>query len=149
MGITKNVKRLELVRENCDIISVDAIDIARIYLNDISSDVYVDAGGAYAKVQYADTIYIKFKPSANKDHYELECIDLEQPIFELLNLNDIAGLDMFFDDGTSEYIQIQWLDDDAGVNHYQQNYMDDDGNLYIGIGEYADVKSFFNLYYQN
>ena len=146
MDMMKKIKSVDLVRENCDVISVDVADIERVYLNNISSDTYIDSHGSYAKVQCADTVYIKLKPTANKEHYELECIDLEKAVFELLGMNDIAAVDMFFDDDTHEYVQVKWSADNSEINTYQHSYMDDDGNLYIGIGPYIDLKGFFNLY---
>ena len=56
MDMMKKIKSVDLVRENCDVISVDAADIERVYLNNISSDTYIDSHGSYAKVQCADTL---------------------------------------------------------------------------------------------
>lgn len=146
----KDIKGVEIIRENCDVISIDSADIDRIYFSEIKSDAYVDATGRWMKAQFAETIYIKLKSSANKDHYELGCIDFERAIFELLEeFNDIAGIEIYFSDDTSEYIQAQWSGEDLQGNVYQHNYIDEDGNLYIGIGECVNLKEFFNLYYQD
>ena len=150
MDMIKDVKSIEIIRENCDVISVGAADIERIYFNEIKADAFTDATGKWVKAQWAETIYIKLKPSANKDHYELECIDLERAIFDLLNeFSDIAGIEIHFSDNTSEYIQTQWSAENTEINLYQHSYIDEDRNLYIGIGEYANLKEFFNLYYQD
>lgn len=150
MAVTKNVVRVELVRENCDVVKIDAEDIERIYMNGLQEDLYVDMFGSYIRVQWADTIFMKLLASANKEHYEHNSIDLEKAVFEVLDIRDLVALDIFFDDGSNEYIQVRWssIDDDYS-NEYQENYIDEDNNLYIGVGKDIDLKGFFNIYYQD
>lgn len=146
MAIRNDIKRVEIVRENVDVIILSPEDIASLFCDGLNKSVTIQQD-SYAEVEFADSIYLKLWDSANNPHYELGCLDFESKIFELIQANDITSIEVVFDDDEQRVIMAHWDPDSEWENTWQHSYIDEDGCMYIGIGEHVDLKGFFNLYY--
>lgn len=112
-----SLKTVDLVLENCEVITIDAKNIEMFYVSEIKRSIYF-RDGFYSESIYANEIGISIKVNANAnssytDNWNKEGRSL--PFDRLIKFNDI------------KYIQVNWCGDSDNNNPNQTSKIDTKG----------------------
>ena len=144
----KNVKSVNLVLENCEVINIDAQYFGQLLLEKIRTKVYRVAMNSISRMQVVNRVAIELFSEANVP-YDSFGEESRETIFDrLTNYNDIAQIELIYDDEgkDTELFIVNWVDDDqcGCTNKLQKSYTSKPGNLYILIGKDMKLKNFFD-----
>ena len=144
----KNVKSVNLVLENCEVINIDAQYFGQLLLEKIRTKVYRVAMNSISRMQVVNRVAIELFSEANVP-YDSFGEESKETIFDrLTSYNDIAQIELIYDDEgkDTELFIVNWVDDDqcGCTNKLQKSYTSKPGNLYILIGKDMKLKNFFD-----
>lgn len=144
----KNVKSVNIVLENCEVINIDAQYFGQLLLEKIRTKVYRVAMNSISRMQVVNRVAIELFSEANVP-YDSFGEESKETIFDrLTNYNDIAQIELIYDDEgkDTELFIVNWVDDDqcGCTNKLQKSYTSKPGNLYILIGKDMKLKNFFD-----
>lgn len=144
----KNVKSVNLVLENCEVINIEAKYFGQLLLEKIRTKVYRVAMNSISRMQVVNRVAIELFSEANVP-YDSFGEESRETIFDrLTNYNDIAQIELIYDDEgkDTELFIVNWVDDDqcGCTNKLQKSYTSKPGNLYILIGKDMKLKNFFD-----
>lgn len=130
----KDVKSIDLVLENCEVITISEEHIGSFYCKDITATIARIACNRIAKEQYCREFYLEIHKDADQ-HYSIFGSKSEETAFKRLACPDITGINITYEDGTTEYCIMPWKDADrTGCNNeYQTSYVSKRGNMHICI----------------
>ena len=131
----KDVKKIELVFENCDYVEIQPEDIANLVINNISEKIRRIACNSISKYKVIDDMVITLTRNANKQYAPLGFIEDKEYIFDrITGWNDITSIDITYEDDTTDYITVTWTGDSDYNNDSQHSLLTPQGNLIIVIG---------------
>lgn len=144
----KNVKSVNFVLENCEVINIEAKYFGQLLLEKIRTKVYRVAMNSISRMQVVNRVAIELFSEANVP-YDSFGEESKETIFDrLTNYNDIAQIELIYDDEgkDTELFIVNWIDDDqcGCTNKLQKSYTSKPGNLYILIGKDMKLKNFFD-----
>ena len=144
----KNVKSVNLILENCEVINIEAKYFGQLLLEKIRTKVYRVAMNSISRMQVVNRVAIELFSEANVP-YDSFGEESKETIFDrLTNYNDIAQIELIYDDEgkDTELFIVNWIDDDqcGCTNKLQKSYTSKPGNLYILIGKDMKLKNFFD-----
>lgn len=144
----KNVKSVNLILENCEVINIEPQYLGQLLLDKIRTKVYRIAMNSISKMQVVNRVAIEIFSEANVP-YDSFGEESKETIFERLsNYNDIAQIELIYDDDCkdTEIFVVNWEDDDkcGCTNKLQKSYISKPGNLYITIGRKLKFKDVFD-----
>lgn len=144
----KNVKSVNLILENCEVINIEPQYLGQLLLDKIRTKVYRIAMNSISKMQVVNRVAIEIFSEANVP-YDSFGEESKETIFErLTNYNDIAQIELIYDDDCkdTEIFVVNWEDDDkcGCTNKLQKSYISKPGNLYITIGRKLKLKDVFD-----
>lgn len=139
----RTVKTVDLVLENCEVITIDAKNIDMFYASDVKRSIYF-RDGFYSESLSANEIGISITVNANvnssyTDNWNSEIRLL--PFDRLIKSNDITHFDINYQDGSNEYIRVNWGGDSDNNNPYQTRKIDAEG-LHIVISPARNVEDY-------
>jgi hypothetical protein len=141
-------KQIELVLENCEVITVE-----RKYLGSIYMSNFTEIISRHRKSLIQSTVVNEFAIEIHRSLDETVAkqglFDDYNPIQRLNKFNDITQLEITYEDGTKKHFYTHWHDDDEYNNRYQKNKLNQFGDLYIVISENNDIDQYFNEYFIN
>jgi hypothetical protein len=103
----KELKRIDLVLENCEIISVDGEYIYQIQSGKIYSAFHCQNTTAWLSY-FTDYLSLKLVKDDKTFYYSNEAVRGEQTAFGRLKLRDITHIDFIYVDGTNLYLGVPW-----------------------------------------
>ena len=144
----KNVKSVNLVLENCEVINIEAKYFGQLLLEKIRTKVYRVAMNSISRMQVVNRVAIELFSEANVP-YDSFGEESRETIFDrLTNYNDITQIELLYDDEgkDTELFIVNWVDGDkcGCTNKLQKSYTSKPGNLYILIGKDMKLKNFFD-----
>ena len=134
----RQVEKIMLVFENCETAELSAgdmykSDVYSLHIENVSKNIRTVGVNAVYEVIACNHVSFILNPNANQNMQWSE-IDL----FECLSkYRDITHIDVMYDDGTDDYIEVPWGDDDYD-NEYQSASFLDDGRLKVEIYKSKD-----------
>ena len=134
----RQVEKIMLVFENCETAELSAgdmykSDVYSLHIKDVSKQIRTYALNSVCEVITCSYVSFILNPNANQNMQWSE-IDL----FECLSkYRDITHIDVMYDDGTDDYIEVPWGDDDYD-NEYQSASFLEDGRLKVEIYKSKD-----------
>lgn len=135
--MSNKLKRIDFVRENCDVISVDINNIDSLNICDITQDISLIDKNTAEKWYKAKYIKCALNVEANTDHYELNIEDesCKRKVFELLSYMDITQVYLIYEDLHEVCILVPWENypNDLTTNILQRVDFNNE-KLYITIG---------------
>jgi len=148
------IKQIELILENCDVITIDGKYIGDFLIDNIHTSIARIACNAIEEMRYADTIMMEIHKDANKIRYQfgqtdveefeqltfdrlIGCGDITSITFELVNENDTHS--------KKHHYYVNWTGDSDYVNEAQKSYISECGHLYIVISKDDDISDFFDM----
>lgn len=119
--MSKKLKELKLVLENCDAICFEVNEIEMFYFNKIKNRrvLFYNHYGRIDDSPSIDDFIIRIKPFANKEYYEFGIDEFKTYKFERLKHNDITQVELIYDDLSNECFYVRWHEDDEYSNRYQ------------------------------
>ena len=135
------VKKIDLVLENCEVITIDAENIGWCDIRNIQFSIW----GNSCKIEdfsSCEELIVELYPKANIEYMPFgpyapvgEMSKKEKAFDRLMRYNDITSCIVTYDDRKSE-IYVPWEDDDMSgeSNKLQSHYLSKNGALYIYIG---------------
>jgi hypothetical protein len=143
----KKVSKIDIVLENCEVLTFDRVHIDRFYMDGIFKSISIDSHHLEAKGSYLKLNIAGNTLDAYAENFR-DLDDLEFPFDRISKHHDIVAIDVHFEDGTSNYIFVNWYGTDDYVNEYVSTKIgNESGNLYIVIHPEEDVDSHFKNKY--
>ena len=141
----KEVKSIDLVLENCEVITIDKDQIGLFHCKDITATISRIASDSIAKQQYCGEFYMEIHKNADR-HYNSFGFESDKTVFERLAYADITCILITYEDGTSESCVVPWKDGDrTGTNNeYQTSHISKCGNMHICICKDKSIGDMFN-----
>ena len=128
--INARLKSVEIVFENCEVITVNSSDVEDLHLiwdkGDLQKDV---SSNKLNKVFYLDSAIIKIKNSGNLECEWAGCLNTS--FKRILAYNDITQMYLKYEDGSEDAFYVQWPETDEEENSKQQVILQDDGLLIL------------------
>lgn len=132
----KTVTQIDVEFENSEYVIIDAKYIRDMYMSDFESKIIHDGINIYKQIT-CKTIYLQFASEAN------HTVQFGGFLFfdRVREWNDIASIEIYYDDNTSEVYFVDW--DENGLDENKNQMSQIVGNdLCIGICK--NVEPFFN-----
>lgn len=137
----KKLKQIDIVLENCEVISVPIERVHHFYANNITNDIMLnEITETLDTVFYTDELEIILKQEANvelKQDYENGIFDDCKVFDRLTRHNDITHTDLIFTDDTNMYLSVPYEEENPAVlgspNLFQSSRMNGNGELEIII----------------
>lgn len=138
--MNKDVKKIEIVFENCETLVIPIERIGQFILDDIHQHISRIALNSVQKHEVADTIFIEiFNRKRNKKLYRIS------------DYKDITQIYITYDDSSEEcyftdYREPEGHEDDLGApNINQTTYITDKGDILLTIANGKDWHDFMSL----
>ena len=130
------IKKIELVLENCEVVVVDAKYIGFLLIDAVSHEITNFGINDIGEINRCGKFYIELHKDLDKygvaESY-LAHIDEPQPnIFDRLTyFNDITQVEIHYDNGEVKNYYVDYWGDET--NAYQQSHISAAGHLYIKV----------------
>ena len=131
----KRIIKIDVIFENCEFFSLDASDLKFVNFDKFETMIRRIACNCVAKIVRANYIELHVKKGLNDIYNSFGQQDQPESKLERLQGCDITSFEIFFEDGTSELIYVDWSDESEYSNKYQSDFFDDDGSLVVVISE--------------
>lgn len=128
----KNIKSIDIVFENCEYININKNDIIWIRLGDIEQEIHRIACNSISKVTFSNEIEIILKKDIKTKDYIFS--NGYNGVKRLFMCNDITSFDIHYDDDSNETIYVDWEDDIHPECNKNQEIIDNNGYIFITIG---------------
>ncbi|MBQ6521006.1 MAG: hypothetical protein IJI14_20050 [Anaerolineaceae bacterium] len=148
--MSKELKYIELVLENCECITFQRNVIGRFILDHIKTIVARMAMNSITEYKVAGTLAVEIFSEGNEDYCPFGFAEDKTTKFgRLSSFNDLSGIEVHYDDGTSDYYLLEY-DEEPGLeniigapNINEKQYISKPGNLYIVVDKTKDIKDYF------
>ena len=137
----KKLKQIDIVLENCEVISVPIEQVHHFYANNITNDIWFNEDNdTLDTISRTDEFNIILRQEANVELKQ----DYKNGIFEdckvfdrLTRYRDITHIDFIFTDDTNLYLEVPYEEENPAVlgspNLFQYSKMNGNGELEIII----------------
>lgn len=129
------LKNVEIVLENCEVITIPAEDFEYLSIKDVKESCYIHSSN-FSVNRISEYIYMAIKESANilANYPSMTTKEQTQlPFDRLLNFADITQIHFKFEDENKSYfVYTEWHDEDEYSNRFQKSRLLD-GELIISI----------------
>ena len=133
--MSNNIKKIELVFENCEVIILYPEDLENFIVQNFTSNIHRCACNSISKFTSADVYFCIFKEARRTEKTPWGA---NQDIFDRINsYNDITSIDITYDNDKVETIYTIWKDEDcyAESNEYQKVRLTERGDLKVFIAK--------------
>ena len=129
----KNIKSIDIIFENCEYININSKDIIWLNFKNIEQEIHRVACNSISKITFANQIEIVLKKNIKTTDYIFsEGYDGVQRLFMC---NDITSFTIIYEDNTEETIYVDWEDDIHPEYNKNQEIVNNNGYIFIGIGK--------------
>ncbi len=136
----KEVKSISLALENCESIPIDRKHVGEFLCNNIASRVLRIACNSIANQQLCDELFVEINKDANVK-YSCFGQESEEPAFDrLTKCPDVVGVEIVYEDDSSDYLLVPWNEDNDYANKYQSTYVSKCGHLYLMVSKTRTVQ---------
>lgn len=146
--MSKNIKEIELVLENLEIVTFKPEELGELHIGKIEECVNRIACNSIAKSKVADDIVIEIFKKAQFQKSPMEGIKKKDYFERIMKFPDITHINLTYDDDTSDYLSVVWEEcNNDEINLLQKSMLSDLGNLYIIISsdKTKDIKDYFDM----
>ena len=132
------IKHVELVFENIDVISLIPSQIKWLNIRSINNNIAFNGLQTIKQVS-CDYFTIKIKGSKNIEHYEHGIDEFKTTVFDRICMNDLTHISITYTDGSDDYISIPYTEEQ--YNPYQHNIYDEEHDiLTVRANRYTENK---------
>lgn len=143
----KEIKSIEFIFENCESLSIPKNCIGLLDIEGIHDVIRRMAMNSIAKYTRADEFAIEIYKEADEEYHPFGNIeDASSKLKRLTEFNDIASIEVAYEDGSTDTLFLPYSDDDSlgACNAYQKTYVSKLGNVYIVVSKEKDIDFYFN-----
>lgn len=146
----KEVKRIDLNLENCQIITVDKKYIGEFLCDGIRTSIQRMACNLIGQTISCSTFCISIHHDFTSSKVQWvfgESNETHNPIKRIAAAPDIVSVTVYFEDDEANPVEIfvPWNDDDDNDNRYQKSYINEQGDLFVVISEKLEIEDVFNM----
>lgn len=139
----KEVKSVELILENCEVLKFLPDQIGVFCCNNITARVARVACNSISKLLVCEWMGIELYGTTNQK-YDSFGQESEYRVFDrLMKFTDITAVEVTYEDDSSDYILVPWSDESEYSNKYQTGFVSASGNLCILISKETFAENFF------
>ncbi|MCY7954716.1 hypothetical protein MOB72_08110 [Bacillus licheniformis] len=142
----REVKYIELVTENCEVIRIDREHIGHFRMSNITRSIARRASNSISESLSTEEIFLQVSSKANTTDANVCTWEGNDtlPFDRLQKHHDIVAIDVIFQDGSNEYIYGKWGGDSEYTNENQTVSVNENtGDLYLVISEKDNVQQHF------
>lgn len=146
----KDVKKIEIIFENCEYIEFTPKDFGIFLLDDITTSISRIACNSISELKHAKTVALEiFDTKLDSTYNPFGIQDKAQTVKKRFALcDDITSIHITFVDDSKQEYYVEWGEDEY-TNEYQKTELGKNGNLYIVIGKDKNISDFFDDYAMN
>lgn len=147
----KDLKSIDIILENCEVIKIDGNDIGDFYLGKIETEIARLAVNSIAEYQIANKVMIELFKRADVNYNPFGMEETESVFNRLTTWHDITGIDVNYEDGDVKGFLVSYDEGkDEGKlgapNINEDTYVSELGHLYIVISkEKEKVSDLFDI----
>lgn len=135
------IKDIELVLENCEIIKIRKENLGIFMIDNIKRSIRRVAVNSISSGLYSDKVVMQINAHANENSFSSYG---SVPFDRLREFNDIAAVYVNYKDGHQEGIYVDWNPDSEHENSHQTSIVNEKtGDLYLVICANETVQNFF------
>lgn len=144
----KEIKSIELVLENCEVIEIGRENIGIFFVLDIKRSISRKAVNSISDSTTMEELFMQISSNANNiKSYITTWSENKKPFERLMCHEDITAIDINYQDNTNEYISVKWGGNSDYTNIYQTSAMNQyTGDLYIVISKKETAELYFSDY---
>lgn len=133
----KEIKRIGIVFENCDVFYVDKEHITLLRMFDITENIYL-TGHELTRYKTAAELYLKIEKDGNGcTEFDKDFDRDDQDAFQrVVKFNDVTEIEIGYTDGSVEFIYVDYKEasDDLGApNLNQTSLISETGDLIVVV----------------
>ncbi|RXZ78044.1 hypothetical protein EBB07_28725 [Paenibacillaceae bacterium] len=140
----KKFKEVHIVLENCEAYRITWSNLKSFSISDISKRIYKHENRLGTSF-YCKHVFMKISKESNLIDCQADSFPVEwkKPVLDRLTEHaDIVALDIIYEDGTNEYIYVDWVGDSDYVNPVQlHKFCSQTGDLFIAITQDAEMRN--------
>lgn len=139
----KNIKYIDLVLENCDVVRLEKSNIPSLFIEDVYTNIFMYNFNDISESKHCKNLIIGIKKP--KSIKQISLFDGTTNAYEMITkYSDIVAIDIIYEDGTNEYIYVDFNDYNDNYNINQKNeYNEEYEELEVSINKENAVE-FFN-----
>ncbi|MCM3387212.1 hypothetical protein M3649_03585 [Ureibacillus chungkukjangi] len=144
--MSKEIKQIDIVLENCEVIVIPRNEIGEFSLSGVEKVYSRIASNSISDYLFAKSFYIEIHKDANTlDNVDENFREFgELPFDRLTKHHDITHVDLIFEDGSNEYICVDWSGESEYINDSQTTYHSaENGSLFIVVDRDKTVDDVF------
>lgn len=136
-------KYLELVLENCEVVRVERKYLGYLYIGDIKTTLTRHDKSLIKSQSIGDFAIELHRDLKDEDTSFGAYFGKVNPIDRLVKHKDITQIYIAYEGNTSDRFYVKWHDNDEHDNRYQNNKLNNFGDLYIVISEDKGIDDFY------
>lgn len=145
----EEIKYIELILENCEVIRIDGRYIGDFAINDIKESICRQGCNYIGRIKKCECFYMSIYREENIEK-EIEFTmgalnEKAKPFKRLSEYNDITQIIICFNDGKEVGVYVPWDEESEYRNSYQKTCMSDKGDLYILINKELNIEDIWEL----
>ena len=127
----KEVLRIELILENCEVVCIDREYIGVFEVCGIKEKIQRTSICSVTKTKTCQSFFLELFPASDKPY---DGYDESMTVFQRLQIrNDIVSVGVRYEDNTKDVINLPWHG--GGIGNALQTHILSGGHLYIGVGD--------------
>lgn len=127
----KDITKIEIGLENCEIITIDGRYIDYMSIKGISRSIYKSERHC---LDHAYCNHLSMIICENANNTENMFLDTNiKPFDRIKNCPDIVEITIFYFNGDAERIYVDWNENNDCENKYQKTYITEHGDMFILI----------------
>lgn len=133
----KEFKEIEIVFENCEVITIKREDIYSYSFSEVSKE-YTYFGDIEESLRTAKKVALTLNPSADKDYtpFGLDDVDISTNVFErIMQYRDIVSIDLIYSEDKEKRFFVPWDYSNEDDNKWQKAEYVTNDRLLITIEE--------------
>lgn len=144
----KAINKVRIGLENCECLEFQGDQVSYLAITNIRKNIYW-SGSFLFDHNVCDHFSMNLLPSANIKQNDISKFNVTQlPFDRLLQYPDIVSVEVFYSDGRSVDVYVEWEDDNhRDYNLYQRTTISEYGNLCILVDKSKTARDVFDLDY--
>lgn len=135
-------KSIDITFENCETITLEPKDIGFFSIENIAEYISRDSINSISKYKKSNLVIIEiFASKINSEYFPFDIPSEKMLIKERFLYNDITSLEIYYSDGSSEEIFVEYNGNET--NDFQKTVIGNNGNLYIVISKDSNITDYF------
>lgn len=145
----EEIKYIELILENCEVIRIDGKYIGDFDIDNIKESICRQGCNYIKRMKKCECFYISVYRDANIEktvEFTMGTLsEKAKPFKRLTEYDDITQIIIYFNDGKEEIIYVPWDEESEYRNVYQKTCVSDKGDLYILINKELNIENIWEL----